>query len=104
MYATIVYRLLYDLALDLFDRPNVSMSAKSPSLSRQVSGEPQVLLKVHSVTKISMRIPGYKRQTEWETFRGKHFKFKPTFPRSNHCTFRSYSRNAAVTSLHRGII
>lgn len=45
MYATIVYRLLYDLALELFDRPNVSMgmlSMKSPSLSRQVSGEPQV--------------------------------------------------------------
>lgn len=45
MYATIVYRLLYDLALDLFDRPNVSMtmlSMRSPSLSRQVSGEPQV--------------------------------------------------------------
>lgn len=45
MYATIVYRVLYDLALDLFDRPNVSMtmlSMRSPSLSRQVSGEPQV--------------------------------------------------------------
>lgn len=44
-YATIVYRLLYDVALDLFDKPHTTtglLSSKSPSLSRQSSNEPQV--------------------------------------------------------------
>lgn len=44
-FVTIVYKFLYDLALDLFDKPNVStsvLSQKSPSLSRQTSSEPQV--------------------------------------------------------------
>lgn len=37
-YTTIVYRLLYDLALDLYDKPNIStniFSMKSPPLTRQ---------------------------------------------------------------------
>jgi hypothetical protein len=43
-YATLVYRLLYDLALDLFDKPNLNTGVlmKSPSLSRQASIEPQI--------------------------------------------------------------
>ncbi|XP_060523655.1 WD repeat and FYVE domain-containing protein 3 [Cylas formicarius] len=39
-YTTIIYRLLYDLALDLFDRQNVNgniFSIKSPPLSRESS-------------------------------------------------------------------
>lgn len=43
-YATVVYRLLYDIALDLFDKPNATtgiLSIKSPSLSRQSSCDPQ---------------------------------------------------------------
>lgn len=40
VYATIVYRLLYDLALDLFDKPNANtqiLPVKSPPLSRENS-------------------------------------------------------------------
>ncbi|XP_044762510.1 WD repeat and FYVE domain-containing protein 3 [Coccinella septempunctata] len=41
-YSTIIYRHLYDLALDLYDKPNSGvLSIKSPSLSRQSSCEPQ---------------------------------------------------------------
>lgn len=39
-YTTILYRLLYELALDLFDKPNINinvLSAKSPPLSRESS-------------------------------------------------------------------
>lgn len=39
-YITIIYRLLYDLTLDLFDKPNVNssiFSIKSPPLSRESS-------------------------------------------------------------------
>lgn len=41
-YACIVLRLLYDVALDAFDKPGLStniLSVKSPSLSRQISSE-----------------------------------------------------------------
>lgn len=42
-YATIVYRLLYDIALDLFDKPHVSSSILAMKcLSRQTSNEPSV--------------------------------------------------------------
>lgn len=47
-YSTIIYRHLYDLALDLYDKPNSGvLSIKSPSLSRQSSCEPQVNTKIH---------------------------------------------------------
>lgn len=39
-YTTILYRLMYELSLDLFDKPNVNiniLSAKSPPLSRDSS-------------------------------------------------------------------
>lgn len=39
-YTTIVYRLMYDLALDLFDRTNMNTALyaiKSPPLSRESS-------------------------------------------------------------------
>lgn len=41
-YACIVLRLLYDIALDAFDKPGLStnvLNVKSPSLSRQTSNE-----------------------------------------------------------------
>ncbi|XP_017775866.1 PREDICTED: WD repeat and FYVE domain-containing protein 3 isoform X2 [Nicrophorus vespilloides] len=40
-YATMIFRLLYDVALDLFDKPNLSAEnlTKTPSLSKQVSME-----------------------------------------------------------------
>lgn len=41
-YACIILRLLYDVALDAFDKPGFStnvLSIKSPSLSRQISNE-----------------------------------------------------------------
>ncbi|KAK9884773.1 hypothetical protein WA026_009003 [Henosepilachna vigintioctopunctata] len=42
-YVTIIYRYLYDLALDLYDKPNSGvLTIKSPSLSRQSSCEPQL--------------------------------------------------------------
>lgn len=43
-HATLVYRLLYDIAMDLFDKQSSSgvLNIKSPSLSRQTSMEPPV--------------------------------------------------------------
>nr|XP_022905895.1 WD repeat and FYVE domain-containing protein 3-like [Onthophagus taurus] len=50
-YATIVYRLLYDLALDLYDKPNASSSILAmKSLSRQSSNEPSVRIKLNTLS------------------------------------------------------
>ncbi|XP_044260057.1 WD repeat and FYVE domain-containing protein 3 isoform X2 [Tribolium madens] len=55
-YATIVYRLLYDLALDLFDKPNVILM-KSPSLSRQASIEPPPNSGKRSINSLNLTPP-----------------------------------------------
>lgn len=43
-HVAVVYRLLYDVALDLFDKPHINAGqlTKSPSLSRQPSTEPNI--------------------------------------------------------------
>nr|XP_008195320.1 PREDICTED: WD repeat and FYVE domain-containing protein 3 isoform X2 [Tribolium castaneum] len=55
-YATITYRLLYDLALDLFDKPNVILM-KSPSLSRQASIEPPPNSGKRSINSLNLTPP-----------------------------------------------
>ncbi|KAK9687952.1 FYVE zinc finger [Popillia japonica] len=50
-YATIVYRLLYDIALDLFDKPHVSSSILAMKcLSRQTSNEPSTPTSANSIS------------------------------------------------------